>query len=60
MSFKNRVGYSGDIKAVSELLGHADVGITLKIYHHLSAEAIQDMHHRYSPLKQMKTASVLA
>ena len=42
---------SGDVKTVSEMLGHADVEITLKVYHHISAEAIKDMHHRYSPLR---------
>lgn len=40
----------GDIKAVSELLGHADVGITLKIYHHVNAKAIRQMHWKYSPI----------
>ena len=40
----------GDIKAVSEMLGHADVGITLKIYHHVDAKSIQKMHREYSPL----------
>jgi integrase/recombinase XerC len=41
----------GDIKAVSEILGHADVGITLKIYHHVNAKAIKEMHSDYSPLR---------
>jgi integrase/recombinase XerD len=50
----------GDIKAVSQMLGHADVGITLKIYHHVSAMAIKDMHCRYSPLKALKTVSAIA
>ena len=39
-----------DIKAVSEMLGHADVGITLKIYHHVNAKSIQKMHREYSPI----------
>ena len=39
-----------DVKAVSEMLGHADVGITLKIYHHVNARAIRDMHREFSPL----------
>ena len=39
-----------DVKAVSEMLGHADVGITLKIYHHVNARAIREMHREYSPL----------
>jgi site-specific recombinase XerD len=43
----------GDVKAVSEMLGHADVGITLKIYHHVNASAIRDMHHEFSPLKEL-------
>ena len=39
-----------DVKAVSEMLGHADVGITLKIYHHVNAKSIRQMHREYSPL----------
>jgi len=39
-----------DVKAVSEMLGHADVGITLKIYHHVNARSIKQMHREFSPL----------
>jgi integrase/recombinase XerD len=39
-----------DVKAVSEMLGHADVGITLKIYHHVNAASIKRMHAKCSPL----------
>ena len=39
-----------DVKAVSEMLGHADVGITLKIYHHVNAKTIRDMHREFSPV----------
>jgi site-specific recombinase XerD len=39
-----------DVKAVSKMLGHADVGITLKIYHHVNPEAVKQMHREYSPL----------
>ena len=39
-----------DVKAVSEMLGHADVTITLKIYHHVNAKAIRAMHREYSPI----------
>jgi site-specific recombinase XerD len=39
-----------DVKAVSEFLGHADVTITLKIYHHVNAKAIKQMHREHSPL----------
>jgi len=46
----------GDVKAVSEMLGHADVGITLKIYHHVSAKAIRDMHRECSPLSYETSA----
>jgi len=53
-------GSGCDIKAVSELLGHADVGTTLKIYHHVSDEAIEDMHHRYGTLKGPRMVSVIA
>ena len=43
-----------DIKAVSEMLGHADVGITLRIYHHVDAKAIKKTHRVYSPLRMLK------
>jgi site-specific recombinase XerD len=43
-----------DVKAVSEMLGHADVGITLKIYHHVNAKSIMQMHREYSPLSDLK------
>jgi len=39
-----------DIKEISEILGHADVGIKLKIYHHIDAKSIQQMHHGCSPI----------
>jgi site-specific recombinase XerD len=39
-----------DMKAVSEMLGHADVGITLKIYHHVNIKAIREMHREYNPI----------
>jgi site-specific recombinase XerD len=42
-----------DVKAVSEMLGHADVGITLKIYHHVNTRAIRDMHREFSPVIQV-------
>jgi integrase/recombinase XerD len=45
-----------DIKAVSEFLGHADVTITLKIYHHVNAKAIRQMHSEYSPLVNTRLA----
>jgi len=38
------------MKAVSEMLGHADVGITLKIYHHVNIKAIREMHREYNPI----------
>jgi len=47
-----------DVKAVSEMLGHADVGITLKIYHHVNAKAIREMHLEYSPLMNMRLAKL--
>jgi integrase/recombinase XerD len=43
-----------DVKAVSEMLGHADVGITLKIYHHVNARAIREMHRDYSPVIELE------
>jgi len=49
-----------DIKAVSEILGHADVGITLKIYHHVNARAIREMHVAHSPLRKLEPANTLA
>ena len=45
-----------DVKAVSEMLGHADVGITLKIYHHVNAKSIKQMHRGYSPLREIRTS----
>jgi len=45
------------VKAVSEMLGHADVGITLKIYHHVNARAIRDMHRDFSPLAELVAVS---
>jgi len=49
-----------DVKAVSEMLGHADVGITLKIYHHVNARAIREMHREYSPLRKLEVVNTLA
>ncbi|HEY81670.1 MAG TPA: tyrosine-type recombinase/integrase [Dehalococcoidia bacterium] len=46
----------GDIKAVSEMLGHADVTITLKIYHHVNAKVIREMHRECSPLNMEKVS----
>ena len=45
-----------DVKAVSEMLGHADVGITLKIYHHVDAKSIKEMHREHSPMLGMAIA----
>ena len=50
----------GDVKAVSEMLGHADVGITLKIYHHVNARSIQRTHREYSPLRKIEVVGALA
>jgi site-specific recombinase XerD len=44
------LSHGADIKAVSEMLGYADVDITLKIYHHVNAKSIMQMHREYSPL----------
>ena len=49
-----------DVKAVSEMLGHADVGITLKIYHHVNARAIREMHVEHSPLRKLEAVNALA
>ena len=32
-----------DVKAVSQFLGHADVTITLKIYHHVTPKAVREV-----------------
>ena len=32
------------------MLSHADVDITLKIYHHVNARAIEEMRREYSPI----------
>ena len=44
------LSHGADVKAVSEMLGHADVTITLKIYHHVNAKAIRQMHREFSPI----------
>jgi len=49
----------GDLKAVSEMLGHADVGVTLKIYHHVDAKSIQQMHREHSPLNGLQVGQLL-
>ena len=41
------------------MLGHADVGITLKIYHHVSAKTIREMHREHSPLRELKAIGAL-
>lgn len=43
------ISHGADIKAVSELLGHAGIEVTLKIYHHVTEKSIRTMHERYSP-----------
>lgn len=45
---------TADVKAVSEMLGHANVGFTLKIYHHVNTKSIRQMHKEYSPLRDLK------
>jgi len=47
-----------DIKAVSEMLGHVDVGITLKIYHHVDAKSMRQMHRENSPLCAIASSSI--
>jgi len=49
----------GDVKAVSEILGHADVSITLRIYHHISDKVIRHVHQEYSPLSELNATSSL-
>ena len=58
MTVKNGIGVGSAIKAVSEMLGHADVGITLKIYHHVNAESIQQMHREYSPIVSLPITQI--
>ena len=50
------LSHGADVKAVSEMLGHADVTITLKIYHHVNAKAIRAMHREYSPIANTSLA----
>lgn len=50
----------GDVKAVSEMLGHADVGITLKIYHHVDSKSIRQMHLEHSPLRKLEAVGALS
>ena len=41
------------------MLGHADVGITLKIYHHVNAEAVKQVHQKYGPLRELSAIGAL-
>jgi integrase/recombinase XerD len=50
------LSHGADIKAVSQFLGHADVTITLKIYHHVTAKAIREMHREFSPIANTRLA----
>lgn len=45
--------HGADIKAVSGLLGHSDVVITLQIYHHVGRRNIEQMHQRLGVFAQM-------
>ena len=42
-----------DVKAASEMLGHSDVGIALKIYHYVNARAVREMHMGFSLLAEL-------
>jgi site-specific recombinase XerD len=42
-----------DVKAFSEFLCHASVTITLKIYHHVNAKAIRQMHSEFNPIAHL-------
>ena len=42
------------MKVFSELLEHADAGIKLKIYNHVNARVIREMHREFSPLNNIK------
>ena len=35
------------------MLGHADVGVKLKIYNYVNARTISEMHGEFSPLLKM-------
>ena len=41
--------HGGDLKAVSEILGHADASITAKFYYHTNEHQIKRTHAVYSP-----------
>jgi len=44
-----------NIKAAIQMLEHSDVGITIKIYHHVNAKSIREMHAEYTPMRTLQT-----
>ena len=42
------LGHGADIRAIQEMLGHADIATT-QIYTHVDVARFSDIHHRYHP-----------
>jgi integrase/recombinase XerD len=59
--FATRTLESGaKLEIISRILGHADVGITAKIYRHIQLKEYHTEHNKHNPLSQLPGAQRLA